>query len=108
MEEEEVFTEESVIDVVGVIPSHLKEFRDISIGSVTPSTIYVTIDGNKFKGGITDTAETHLFFALNDENGAAELVAHADKTATFENVFYVPKEDLRKPFVPTDAVKMPD
>ena len=105
MEEEEVFTEETIIDVVGVIPSHLKEFQNITIDSVSPSKIYITIDGNKFKGNITDTAETNMFFTLNNETSEAELVSHADKAVNFENIFYVPKEDLCKPFIPTDAVK---
>ncbi|KAH0793939.1 hypothetical protein GPJ56_002151 [Histomonas meleagridis] len=108
MEEEEIITEETIIDVVGVIPAHLKEFENISIDSVSPSNIYVTIDGNKLKGKITDTIETNLFFALDQETQNATVISSADKTVTLENIFYVPKDEFTKPFVPTDAIKKPE
>ena len=106
--EEEIITEETTIDVVGVIPAHLKEFENLSIDSASPSNIYISIDGNKLKGKIADTTESNLFFMLDKETKEAKVISSADKTVTFENIFYIPKEEFQKTFVPTDAVKKPE
>ena len=106
--EEEIITEETTIDIVGIIPAHLKEFKNVSIDSISQSNIYISIDGSKLKGKITDTTESNLFFALDQQSKEASVISSADKTVNFENIFYVPKDEFNKTFVPTDAVKKPE
>ncbi|OHT05887.1 hypothetical protein TRFO_26246 [Tritrichomonas foetus] len=106
--EEEIITEETTIDVMGIIPAHLKDFNNIEIEKVSPSEIYLQIDGNRLKGKIGDTISTNLFFELNSDDEEANLIASVDKMANFEHVFYVPKDEFTKPFIPTDALKKPE
>lgn len=110
MNEEEIQTEEFTIDVMGIIPAHLKDFSNIEIekDTITPSEIYMNIDGNRLKGKITDTVSTNLFFELNPEEEDANLVASINKVANFEHVFYIPKDEFTKPFIPRDALKKPE
>ena len=103
--EGEIVEETSTIDVIGIIPAHMKNFNNISIDSVTPHELVVTIAGTQLKGKITDTVGTNMCFNLNGETSQAELVACADKQAKLEKLFYVPKEELEKPFLPSDSLK---
>jgi hypothetical protein len=107
MSDAEYEIEEDEIDVVAVIPAHLKEFAEIQIDSVSARELYVTIDGNHLKGKIGDTIGTNLFFSLNNETEEATIVAACDKTANLEHIFHVPREEFEKPFIPTSCLKPP-
>lgn len=101
--------EETAVEVVGIIPAHLKDFTDITFDSVTPTEIKLTINGTEhLKGKITDTIGTQMFFNDNETTEEAELVACAEKFVKLEHIFYVPKGEFKKPFIPTDALKRPE
>ena len=108
LENDEIFTEETLIDVVGVIPAHMKNFQQIEVLSVSPNEIAVEVDGEKLKGKIGDTISTNLFFEVNNDYEEAHLVSAADKIVNLEHVFYIPKDAFTKPFIPTDAMKKPE
>lgn len=105
-----VQNEEFSIDLMGIIPAHLKDFENIEIESdtLTPSTIYIKVDGHRLKGQITDTISTNLFLEMNPEEQNGHLIASIDKMANFEHVFYIPKDEFTKPFIPHDALKKPE
>lgn len=98
--------EESFVDVVATIPAHLKDFTDLHFDSVTPTEIRITLDGNEhLKGKICDTFGTQIFLADNNQTEEAEIISCAEKSVKLEHIFYVPKDEFKKPFVPTDALK---
>jgi hypothetical protein len=99
--------EEIEIDVAAVIPAHLKSFQDVTVESVNGREVYLIIDGEKLKGRIGDSIYTNLFFSVNEETREAEMVAACNKEAKLEHVFYIPREEFTKPFVPTDALRSP-
>lgn len=104
----EVVVEESEIDLVGIIPAHLKEFDELTINGISTTEISLTIDGNQLKGRIGDSLGTNLFFHCDEDTETAQLIACADKMVKLEHVFMVPKEEFSKPFIPTDALKQPE
>jgi hypothetical protein len=104
---EDPLVDEIDIDIAAVIPAHLKGFQEVQVDSVNASELCVTIDGERLKGRIGDAICTNLFFRLNDETQEAELMATCNKTATLEHVFYIPRAEFTKPFVPTDALRPP-
>lgn len=106
--EGEVIVEETEIDVVGILPAHLKEFTDLEIEKIQGNEIYVQVDGTKLKGKIGDANGTNLFFTRNEEEQSVNVVASADKVVNLEHIFYIPKEELTKPFIPTDALRKPE
>ena len=102
--DDDIIVEESEVNVVGIIPGQLKDFTNIEIESVSPKEIYLKIDGERVKGKISDTLGTTMFFYPNEEDSEAQLIACAEKQAVFEHFFTVPREEFKKPFVPSEAI----
>lgn len=105
MSQDELEVEESVIDVVGIIPAQLKDFTSITIEQVTPKEIYLKLDESKIKGKIVDTFGTNMFFAGNEGEETAELIGCAEKQVNFEHYFKIPRDEFRKPFIPSEAIQ---
>ena len=105
--EEDTFVEETEIDIVGILPGHLKEFSELEVEKIDGNEIYVRVDGSRLKGKIGDANSTNLFFTCNEADQDVTLIASADKISSLEHIFYVPKEELTKPFIPTDCLRQP-
>lgn len=109
MSEENIIVEEDPeVNIVGIIPAQLKGFSNITIESITPKEIYLKIDEDRVKGKIDDTIGTVMFFSQNPETQEAEVVACAEKQVQFEHYFTIPREELTKPFIPSDALVKPN
>ena len=102
--EGETFTEETEINIVGIIPAQLKDFTNVEIESINGKEVYLKIDEEKVKGKIEDTMGTTMFFASDEEKQEAELVTCAEKQVVFEHYFNVPKSEFKKPFLPSEAL----
>ena len=66
------------------------------------------LDEDRIKGKIQDTVGTVMFFAHDDNEQEARVVGCAEKQVQFEHYFTIPREELKKPFIPSDALIKPN
>jgi hypothetical protein len=99
------FVEETEVDIVAVIPAHLKEFQSVDVVFVTASELCAMTAGERQREHHQCNGDESLL--PNEETQEPGLVALCDKAATLEYVFYLPNDEFTRPFVPTDALNPP-
>ena len=102
--DDDTIIEETELDILGVIPVHLKDFENISIYSVSNGEVFIKVDDTELKGKVNDIIGTTMFFNLNNELNEIELVSCTEKQINFEPFFSIPLEEFEKPFIPSEAI----